>query len=69
MMPPVPVMAIVPERCLGIDHYADWNWKIIYEIRSKLLAKGIPFYPSIGRAAKAAKKVADYYRRKENFGH
>jgi len=66
---PKPVMAIVPERCLGIDHYADWNWKIIYEIRSKLLAKGIPFYPSIGRAAKAAKKVADYYRRKENFGH
>jgi acyl-CoA synthetase (NDP forming) len=61
---PKPVMAIVPDRCLGIDHYADWNWKIIYEIRSKLLAGGIPFYPSIGRAARAAKKVADYYQRR-----
>jgi acyl-CoA synthetase (NDP forming) len=60
---PKPVMAIVPDRCLGIDHYEDWNWKIIYEIRTKLLARGIPFYPSFGRAAKAAKKVADYYRR------
>lgn len=66
---PKPVMAIVPDRCLGIDHYADWNWKIIYEIRTKLLARGIPFYPSIGRAAKAAKKVAYYYQRKEGFEH
>ena len=63
---PKPVMATVPNRDLGIDHYADWNWKIIYEIRTKLLAKGIPFYPSIGRAARAAKKVANYYRRREN---
>ncbi len=60
---PKPVMAIVPDRSLGIDHYADWNWKIIYEIRTKLLAGGIPFYSSIGRAARAAKKVADYYQK------
>jgi acyl-CoA synthetase (NDP forming) len=60
---PKPVMAVVPDRSLGIDHYEDWNWKIIYEMRSKLLAGGIPYYPSIGRAAKAAKKVAGYYRK------
>ncbi len=60
---PKPVVAIVPDRCLGIDHYADWNWKIIYEIRTKLLAGGIPFYPSFGRAAKAAKRVAGYYQK------
>ncbi len=60
---PKPVMAIVPDRCLGIDHYADWNWKIIYEMRTKLLAGGIPFYSSIGRAARAAKKVVEYYQK------
>jgi acyl-CoA synthetase (NDP forming) len=60
---PKPVMAIVPDRCLGIDHYADWNWKIIYEIRTQLLSRSIPYYPSFGRAANAAKKVADYYQR------
>jgi acyl-CoA synthetase (NDP forming) len=59
---PKPVMAVVPDRSLGLDHYAAWNWKIIYGIRSKLLARGIPYYPSIGRAAKAARKVADYYQ-------
>ncbi len=58
-------MALVPDRPLGLDHYADWNWKIIYEIRSKLLAGGIPYYPSIGRAAKAARKVADYYQKRD----
>lgn len=57
-----PILAIVPNRCLGIEGYADWNWKIIYEIRSKLLKQGIPFYPTVYRAALAAKKAADYYR-------
>jgi acyl-CoA synthetase (NDP forming) len=61
---PKPVMAVVPDRCLGLDRYADWNWQIIYELRSKLLDRGIPFFPSMGRAARAAKKTADYYRRK-----
>lgn len=60
---PKPVIAVVPDRSLGIDHYADWNWQIIYEIRTKLLAGRIPYYPSFGRAAKAAKKVADYYQK------
>ena len=58
-----PILAVVPDRCLGIEHYADWNWKIIYEIRSKLLQRGIPFYPTVYRAAAAASKTADYYRR------
>jgi acyl-CoA synthetase (NDP forming) len=58
-----PLLAVVPDRSLGIDHYADWNWKIIYEIRTKLLAAGIPYYPTVSRAAKAAKKVAEYYQK------
>jgi acyl-CoA synthetase (NDP forming) len=66
---PKPAMAVVPDRSLGIDHYADWNWKIIYELRSKLLAGGIPYYPSIGRAARAARKVADYYQRGLKSNH
>lgn len=58
-----PVLAVVPDKSLGIDHYADWNWKIVYEIRSRLLSCGIPHYSSVGRAAKAAKKVSEYYRK------
>lgn len=63
---PKPAMAIVPERGTGIDHYDDWNWKIIYELRSKLLASGIPHYPTINRAAVAARKVAEYFRWKKS---
>jgi acyl-CoA synthetase (NDP forming) len=60
-----PILTVVPDRCLGIDHYADWNWKVIYEIRTKLLQRAIPFYPSIERAARAARKTSDYYRIRE----
>jgi acyl-CoA synthetase (NDP forming) len=62
---PKPTLAIVPDKSLGIENYAAWNWQIIYEIRSKLLAAGIPYYSSIGRAAVAAKKVAAYYHWKD----
>ncbi len=56
-----PLLAVVPDRCLGIDHYADWNWKIIYEIRSRLLARGTPFFPTVQRAALAARRAADHF--------
>jgi hypothetical protein len=59
---PKPVIAVVPDRSLGINHYDAWNWKIIYELRSKILASGIPYYPSIRRAAVVARKAADYWR-------
>ncbi|MBN1663316.1 MAG: CoA-binding protein [Deltaproteobacteria bacterium] len=59
---PKPALAIVPERSTGLDHYDDWNWKIIYELRSKLLSAGIPYYPTVKRAGVAAKKTADYWR-------
>jgi acyl-CoA synthetase (NDP forming) len=62
---PKPALAIVPDRNLDLEHYNDWNWKIIYELRSKLLAAGIPYYPTISRAAAAARKVADYHRWKD----
>lgn len=59
---PKPALAVVPDRNLGLDHYDDWNWKIIYELRSKLLLGGIPYFPTVSRAAAAANKVADYHR-------
>jgi len=60
-----PLLAVMGERGLGIHNYDDWNWKIMYEARTRLLADDIPFYPTIGRAAMAARKLADYYQRKE----
>jgi len=59
-----PLLTVVGEKSQGIDDYDDWSWKLISEARTKLIAAGIPFYSTIGRAARAARKLADYYQRK-----
>jgi len=60
-----PLLAVVgesnlgAESNLGIDDYDEW--KLMCEIITKLIAASIPVYPSIGRAARAARKLIDYY--------
>jgi hypothetical protein len=60
---PKPLLAVAAEKGLGIEDFDHWSWKIMCEVRTKLLAAHIPFYPTIKRAAKAAKKLIDYYQR------
>ena len=40
-------------------------WKNVCEVTAKLVEHGIPFYPTVSRAASAANKVIDYYQRRE----
>jgi hypothetical protein len=40
-------------------------WKNVCEVTAKLIEHGIPFYPTVSRAASAANKVIDYYQRRE----
>jgi acyl-CoA synthetase (NDP forming) len=40
-------------------------WKNVCEVTAKLTEHGIPFYPTVSRAASAANKVIDYYQRRE----
>lgn len=61
------LLAVVAERGVGIDDYDNLSWRLTAEVRTELIAAGIPFYPSIGRAARAARKVIDYYRKMENL--
>jgi len=56
-----PLLTIVADKSLGIDDYDDLSWKTICEVRTKLIAANIPFYPTIGRAARAARKLIAYY--------
>jgi len=58
-----PMLAVVPDKSLGGEEFDDWKWKMLCRLRSKLLELKIPFYPTIGRAARAAFKMADYYGR------
>ena len=63
-----PLLAVVgeshrgAESNLGIDDYDEC--KLMCEVITKLIAASIPVYPSIGRAAKAARKLIDYYQRR-----
>lgn len=59
-----PFLAVVPDKSLGAGDFDHWTWKVVCELRTRLIEQGIPFYPTVGRAARVAAKVAGYYRRK-----
>ncbi|HEY41397.1 MAG TPA: hypothetical protein G4O18_06010 [Dehalococcoidia bacterium] len=59
-----PLLAIVGDDSSGSDEYGQQNGQLVSEVRSNLIAAGIPFYPTVGRAANAARKLYDYYARK-----
>lgn len=59
-----PLLSVVPEPNFRANGADNEEWEFHCELRSRLLANRIPFYPTIGRAALAARKMADYYQRK-----
>ena len=59
-----PLMIVVGEKSPGLNDYEHWIWKLIFEIRTKLIDAGIPFYPTMDRAARAAGKLIEYYRKR-----
>ena len=59
-----PFLAVVAESGLGIEDWDSQEWKGNCELRTELISLGIPFFPTIGRAALAARKVFDYYRQR-----
>ncbi|MFC1976767.1 acetate--CoA ligase family protein [Chloroflexota bacterium] len=58
-----PLLAVVADKAPDIDDYN--NWELMREVRTKLLAAGIPVYPTIGRAASAARKLVEHYQRRK----
>jgi len=63
-----PLLIVMGERGLTPEMYEDWHWKALAEARGKLMAAGIPLYPTIERAAGAARKVLDYWVRRSARG-
>jgi hypothetical protein len=58
-----PFLSIVADKSLGIDDGDDFEWKGLCRTRTSLINLGIPFYPTIQRAATAAMKAYTYYQR------
>jgi len=59
-----PLLAVVADKSLGIDDYEDPSCRLICEMRTELIAANIPFYPTVARAARAARKLLEYYQRR-----
>ncbi|UCD08860.1 MAG: CoA-binding protein [Dehalococcoidales bacterium] len=58
-----PFLSVVADKSLGIDDTDDFEWKGLCRTRTSLINLGIPFYPTIQRAAVAARKAYQYYQR------
>jgi len=64
----IPLLAVMEEQIQGSDDDAEQTWvpKLMEEVKVGLMAAGVPFYPSIERAAEAGSKLVDYYLRVES---
>jgi acyl-CoA synthetase (NDP forming) len=60
-----PYLSVVPDASLGRQEWDSWEWKMLCELRTRLIEENVPFFPSIGRAANAANKMITYYRKRE----
>ncbi|MBI4267890.1 MAG: hypothetical protein HY662_03795, partial [Chloroflexi bacterium] len=58
-----PLLVVTPDEDLSLDDIA--RWQTICAVKTKLLADGIPFYPTVKRAATAASQLINYYRRRD----
>ncbi len=58
-----PLLVVLDDRGWGDgDNYIR---KVMAQMKTKLIEAKIPFFPDIGRAARAASKVVDYYTRRK----
>lgn len=57
-----PLLIVVPDSSPGVEDLDSREYKMNSEMRSALIRLGIPFYPTVTRAALAARRLGDYYR-------
>ena len=62
-----PLLAVVEERFAGVDNNPDRAWllELVEKAKAEFIKAGIPVYPSTIRAASAAVKLIEYYRRRD----
>ena len=60
-----PLLAVVADRERDVNKDDEaWRWQQTRLMKAKLIASNIPVYPTIGRAARAADKLIDYYQKR-----
>jgi len=65
-----PLIAVMEEARYSVGSNGRGNHvstiEFMEKVKSTLLAAGTPFYPNVGRAARALSKMIDYYQRKKS---
>jgi acyl-CoA synthetase (NDP forming) len=59
-----PFIIIVADRSLGINEMDNFRFRLFAQLRTELVAKHIPFFPSVDQAALSIKEVIGYYRQR-----
>jgi len=60
-----PLLVVAGEKSAGIEYLSHWRQKEMSRARTKLIAANIPWYPTIGQATKAIRKLIDYYQKRQ----
>jgi hypothetical protein len=60
-----PFLIVFDERSPGIDDMDSYIHRTRAELRTMLVKDGLPFFPSVEEAARAANELITYYQRRE----
>ncbi|MFC1994618.1 CoA-binding protein [Chloroflexota bacterium] len=63
-----PLAAVIGVGELGGGEFEHWRWRLLAELRQRLVVAGVPVYATVDRAARAIRKLVDYYRWREAAG-
>jgi acyl-CoA synthetase (NDP forming) len=61
-----PVVCVIETGEIGLDEMESWKWRAIAETRRRIIDQGLAVFPSPERAAKATRRLVDYWARRES---
>ena len=61
-----PIVCVIETGEIGLEEMGSWKWRAIAKTRKQISGQGIALFPSPERAAKATKRLVDYWRWREN---
>ena len=61
-----PVVCVIETGEIGLAEMESWKWRAIAETRRQIIDQGLAVFPSPERAAKAIKKLVDYWAWRES---
>jgi len=59
-----PIVVVLGDRSLGIDEMSNWRWQLFGQVRTGLVKAKLPYFSTIGGAARVIKELVKYYRKR-----